>query len=110
MENDTVTVANTNKTTLSRPLSESEYPPFWSILPDPRGTEDVMSTVKPLSESEYPPLWSILPDPRGTEDVMSKASAYPKSSLKIVAVADEDEWYERVNSWHRRRRRGGITN
>ena len=93
MENDTVTVANTNKTTLSRPLSESEYPPFWSILPDPRGTEDVMSTVKPLSESEYPPLWSILPDPRGTEDVMSKASACPKSSLKIVAVADEDEWW-----------------
>ena len=82
MENDTVAVANTNKTTLSRPLSESEYPP----------------------------LWSILPDPRGTEDVMSKASARLKSSLKIVAVADEDEWYERVNSWHRRRRRGGITN
>jgi len=69
MENDTVTVANTNKTMLSRPLSESEYLP----------------------------LWSILPDPRGTEDVMSKASASLKSSLKIVT--DEDgEVVLRINS------------
>jgi len=53
----------------------------------------------PLSASEYLPIWSVLPDPCGTEDVISTANALMKSSLKIVANEDKlyqwyDEWYE----------------
>ena len=102
MENDTVTVANTNKKdrTNKQKLDKNDNtkpkrkPHNLYIKACVPATSTTLS--RPLSESEYPPR-SILPDPRGTEDVMSKASARLKSSLKIVAVADEDEWYERVN-------------